>query len=167
VAYDKLVWLTTNASDCQVEIESADSGLSGRVQNDGSNNVVLDQTIWEEVAALETAWVSYTPTISASSGTITTSSGSGRYKQIGKTVYFQATATITTNGTGAGNLIITLPIAAQAANRFFGSGRDSTSGALCVWYNSSTTQAYVQTTAGVYPGADGRSISISGSYETS
>ena len=165
VAYQKLAWLTSSSSDCILEIEAGASGIGGRVQNDGTNNVVVDATLYSDIAALDGAWTAYTPTITATSGSFTSVAGSGRYKQIGKTVLFTARAAITTNGAAAGTLLITLPVTARAANSVFGSGRDSTTGTLCLWFNASTTNAYVLTTGAAYPGADGRSIDISGIYE--
>jgi len=61
------------------------------------------------------AWSTYTPTVSSQSGTITTSSASGRYQQIGKTVHFSIKVTITTAGTGSGNLVVSLPVNTQDA----------------------------------------------------
>lgn len=165
VAYQQIVWLPPASSGCVVQIDAAATGTVSRVQNDGTSNTVVDQTLYSDIAALDSSWTAYTPTISATSGAFTAVAGSGRYKQVGKTVFFTATATITTNGTAAGSLLISLPAAAKAANTTFGSGRDATAGGLCLWFNASTTNAYVQTTGGAYPGADGRSISISGSYE--
>ena len=156
-AYASIVWLTSLAFNNIVEIEQADTGSSVRVFNQGTNTFIADQPYME--------WQTYVPTISATSGTLTAATGTGRYKLIGRNVYFNATATITTNGTAAGTLLISLPVAAQAANSFFGSGRDATSGTLCLSFNASTTNAYVLTAVGVYPGADGRVITISGVYE--
>lgn len=59
---------------------------------------------------LAAAWSTSTPTISAQTGTITTSSASFRYQQVGKTVIFSTAIVITTAGTGIGNLIATLPV---------------------------------------------------------
>lgn len=56
-----------------------------------------------------TAWTAYTPTLTAGSGTLTTASATGRYKLLGKTLFIEAEATITTNGTGATSLILSLP----------------------------------------------------------
>jgi hypothetical protein len=67
-----------------------------------------------------TAWTTYTPTITSQTGTITTSSATGRYKQIGKTVFVEVDITVTTAGTGAGSLLATLPLTA-AANNYAGS----------------------------------------------
>jgi hypothetical protein len=58
------------------------------------------------------AWTSYTPTVTATSGSITTYSAAGWYSQSGKTVVAQARVTITTVGTAAGTMVVTLPITA-------------------------------------------------------
>jgi hypothetical protein len=54
-------------------------------------------------------WTSYTPTMTAQSGTFTTVSATGSYKQIGKTVFYTLEVTITTAGTAAGFIRATLP----------------------------------------------------------
>lgn len=60
-------------------------------------------------ADLTGAWTSYTPTFACSSGTPTTTTNVGRYKQIGKSIFFTADITITTVGTCAGTLFIGIP----------------------------------------------------------
>jgi hypothetical protein len=74
--------------------------------------------VWDNIVATNAtitnlnnvAWTAYTPVITAEAGTITTSSASGRYSTIGKSVFFSMVITITTSGTGTGNLMATLPI---------------------------------------------------------
>lgn len=70
------------------------------------NNVIGDERL------------SYTPATTAQTGTITTQSSSGRYQRHGKLVEFRARVTITTAGTGAGQLIIPLPVPARAGTTF-------------------------------------------------
>lgn len=79
-------------------------------------------------AALDnTAWTTYTPTISSTAGslasTLTTMSApaTGRYKQIGKTVICQINCgQVTVVGTASGNVIATAPVAAVAGQIFVG-----------------------------------------------
>jgi hypothetical protein len=59
------------------------------------------------------AWTSYTPTVTATIGTITSYTAVGLYSQSGKTVCFTAKVTISNAGSGQGTLVITLPITAQ------------------------------------------------------
>lgn len=61
----------------------------------------------------QTAYSTYTPTLSCFSGTLTTSSATGRSKTLGKTVFVQITITITTVGTCT-FIAATLPTAAAA-----------------------------------------------------
>src|SRR5262249_60440274 len=57
-----------------------------------------------------TAWSTWSPTVSAQFGTITSATvNSARYKQIGKTTFIQLDITINTNGTGSGHVFATLP----------------------------------------------------------
>jgi hypothetical protein len=68
---------------------------------------------WTTASGGFPAWTSYTPTVTASSGSITTYSAAGWYSQSGKTVVYQARVVISVVGTAAGTMIVTLPITAQ------------------------------------------------------
>src|SRR6187551_965140 len=68
------------------------------------------------------AWSTYTPTITAGTGTFTTVSGAGRYKKIGRVVHLFILVTITTNGTAASWVQATLPVNANNAG-YMGCGR--------------------------------------------
>jgi hypothetical protein len=70
-----------------------------------------------------TAWTPYTPTVTAGSGTFTAVSASGRYKQLGKTIFLSLSITVTTNGTAGGNVIVSLP--ATNKGLFAGQGREN------------------------------------------
>jgi hypothetical protein len=113
------------------------------------------------------AWSAYTPTISAQTGTFTTTTTAGRYKQQGKTVCFSAQANITTNGTAAGYVILGLPVAAkQTTNPGYAfSGIRSGLVGLAGIIDTTTTIDVVDASAGAYPGANGRSLYITGCYE--
>lgn len=71
------------------------------------------------------AWTSYTPTITSTTGTITTSSGEGYYTRVGKmcAVYFRAN--VITIGTGAGYLRVTLPFTSRGVIEQIGVGRET------------------------------------------
>src|SRR5690349_7449505 len=66
------------------------------------------------VSGIAAAWTTYTPTVTASVGTYTTVAGAGHYVKMGKIVFLQLVITITTNGTAAGQAIVTLPFTASA-----------------------------------------------------
>lgn len=82
----------------------------------------------------QSSWTSYTPTVGSGSGSFTTVSATGRYKQIGKTVFVMVNITITNAGTAAGYISATLPFTA-ASNAYTGSAFEtvtSKSGAALV-----------------------------------
>lgn len=114
----------------------------------------------------DSAWTTFSPTITAGTGTFTTVSGAGRYKQIGKTVFIQIVITITTNGTAATTVLVSSALPVAASQDFLLPGRakvisgkmiqgiKSGSGILIVNYDNS------------YPGGDGETLVLSGLYET-
>lgn len=114
-----------------------------------------------------TAWTAYTPSTGCGSGTLTTVTPAGRYKQIGKSVFFSASLVITTNGSCAGFIILGLPVTAvtNAGVSQIVVGEDSTALSLnCgIASASSTTNCFKYD--GTYPGATGRNLFISGTYE--
>jgi hypothetical protein len=68
----------------------------------------------------------WTPTVTASSGTFTTVSASGSYHKVGDSVYlYEIEVVITTAGTAAGSIVVTLPFT-QSTNSM-GYGADVTS----------------------------------------
>jgi hypothetical protein len=70
-------------------------------------------------------WTSYTPTVTAGSGSLTTASGLGWYLRIGKLCVLQLQAIITTNGTGATSIACTLPFTVGGSStNYVGSFRE-------------------------------------------
>jgi hypothetical protein len=61
------------------------------------------------------AWTTYTPGVTCGTGSITTDTITGRWKSLGKTIYFQININISTLGTCLGNLTLTLPAVPQAS----------------------------------------------------
>jgi len=80
------------------------------------------------------AWTTYTPTLTSSSGTATTTSVTGRYIRIGKMCVVENDIYITNKGTAAGNMMVTLPFTARA-NAYVGSAMEnSVIGVVCRCY---------------------------------
>lgn len=103
-----------------------------------------------------------TPTVTSSTGTLTTVSATLNYTSYGDRVAFDALITLTTNGTGGGYLILPLPVTPAASQA--GSGRIPTLAlTLDVGINVNGT-ALIRLYDGTYPGADGRTYQISGVY---
>ncbi|WP_447361700.1 hypothetical protein ACSC95_19150 [Burkholderia vietnamiensis] len=80
-----------------------------------STNTTLIATTAMVQSVLPAGFVSYTPTISASSGSYTSASATGGYMRLGKLVCLQATASITTVGTGT-TTVLSLPVTAASTN---------------------------------------------------
>ena len=112
------------------------------------------------------AWKSYVSTLGVSSGALTTAGVTMRYKQIGKTVIVQATITITTNGTGAGFLTLTLPKVANAT--FIGTGREvaSTGKSVTATLPSGTSTLNINYYDNTYPGGNGTQVNVQITYES-
>ncbi len=123
----------------------------------------------KDVSAMsDNAWISYTPTISATSGTITTSSANMSYIRRGNVIYFKSQILITTNGTGAGALQMTVPIAQVGSYGTISTGlqRVPTGYTVYGWLDGGgTTTMSIKFYNDVYPGANGAVIEVTGLYE--
>lgn len=115
------------------------------------------------------AWTSYTPVVSAQTGTITTATASGAYRQIGKTVFFRLQITVTNNGTGATSVVATLPAAALPIGNIFAFvGRaNAISGKLLIAAVGGVgfTNVFMTNYDATYPAVNGEQLIVSGSYE--
>lgn len=114
-----------------------------------------------------TAWAAYTPSLSAGSGTFTSATAAGRWKQIGKTVFGDLTVVITTNGSAASFVVVGLPVAAGASTYGIGVGRQIASGGrmiTCTITPGATTVNVVQYDNS-YPGSTGETLVVSFVYE--
>lgn len=107
-----------------------------------------------------TAWTTYTPTVTSSGGTLT---ATGAYKQIGKTLFFHIVVTVTTAGTS--NFVVTLPVTPINGIDMAAVARNATTGISGAGRIRDTTNMTVTRFDGVYFGANGDLISITGVYE--
>lgn len=111
-------------------------------------------------------WIDFNPTITAATGTITTiATYAGFYRVVNKSCEVYLSIDITTNGTGAGYVNATLPYTIRTGISHFNlSGReDGISGDLL--NGDVVAQAVrIRTYDNQYPGVDGASIVMSGSY---
>jgi hypothetical protein len=102
------------------------------------------------------AWTSYTPTVTATSGTFTTVSASGKYIRVGKLCVTQFRVTITNNGTAAGQVLVTAPFTSNNSfnTAFVGAGRETNAVGFTVTpriINNDST-FYITKIDGTYPG---------------
>jgi hypothetical protein len=117
---------------------------------------------------LQSAWTPYTPTVSASVGTFTTVSASGRYVPIGKIVLIRMRVTITTNGTAASSVSASLPFgAADSFDQVLYGRENAVSGKMLAGrIISSTSNVLIVNYDASYPGANGALLDVQGIYET-
>jgi hypothetical protein len=109
-------------------------------------------------------WV---PSISSGSGTITSSTvNSARYYELEKHVYFSVDITITNNGTGATNVLISLPFTASV-NPASVAGREVAVAGFMLSGHISASSANINVAKvdGTYPGGTGNKLVLSGWYE--
>jgi len=99
--------------------------LVGTTDSQTLTNKTLTSSTLNGASIDNNAWSTYTPTVTSGSGTFTTVSATGRFKQIGKTVHLQVVVTITTAGTAASTLIATLPVNALASTPATGAARET------------------------------------------
>jgi hypothetical protein len=103
-------------------------------------------------------WQPWSPTVTFSTGSTTTTVASANYCQIENLVFWQAVITWAAVGTASGLLQITTPVTAATSTAHTGSGLDGGPSLDSVWvYLSSATQL----AARFY---DGSSITSKGSY---
>lgn len=118
----------------------------------------------------DTGWSTYTPTVTSTTGTITTVTNVGStYKIIGKTCIVRPSFQITNNGTGAGAINVSLPVASATTNstntQTAGVGANYTSGAVVTFLLTSSTNARMFKYDASYPAVTGDSFALSIVYE--
>lgn len=123
------------------------------------NGVTLDNT----------AWTTYTPTSAfGTPGTSVMGTAIGRWKQIGKTVFFSADCTVTTVGTGTGNWNVGLPTATQAGIVVGASGKEVATLGVMLGVKGATTLSVDVTkydNTSIALGGNGSRIIFLGTYE--
>jgi len=123
----------------------------------------------KDVSAMsDNPWIQYTPTLSATSGTLTTATANMYYIRRGVVVYFKAQIIITTNGSASGALLMTVPIAQVGSFGTISTGLQRTPTGYTVygWLDGGgTTTMSIKFYNDVYPGANGAVIEVTGLYE--
>lgn len=113
----------------------------------------------------EKAWTQYTPVATAVAGAITAYTATGWYEKRGNLCHVFVDAIITTNGTAASGINITLPLPQAAGkNPYFVGVEDTVSGVMIrgrVVGSLLTVLKYDNT----HPGADGARLRLNGVYE--
>lgn len=117
------------------------------------------------------AWTAFSPTITSYTGTLTTATASGNYKRVGKICVARYQWLVTTNGTGATRIVLTLPFTAKTMtgnDGQVGVGReDQVGGKMNVAFqdSGSNTVLYVRTYDNLYPAGTGYGGQVQFIYE--
>lgn len=108
---------TKKATIDQILTPAAGKGInfSANTGNPGATKELLD---WYEEGT-------YTPTVAATTGSITSYTATAFYTRIGRQVTLTSFVTITNAGTGAATLTISLPFTASGSIAFSGTGREN------------------------------------------
>lgn len=112
------------------------------------------------------SWTVYTPLLTASAGTPASASVTGRYKQIGKTIFLENNVQIATIGSASGAVRVTLPFTAAAfvySGVSFEFGITAKSGG--VFINSGSTFLETKDATGSTFWVNGYTLAISTTYE--
>jgi len=120
-----------------------------------------------QIDQMPSDWIAWTPTITSGTGTLTTVTlSTANYQTCGKTVNFQLLFTITTNGTGATDIRVTLPLAVFSSG--VACGRSSLTGSMLQGQiiASGLNQVRLFNYNNTYPGADGAQLIVSGTYQS-
>lgn len=121
---------------------------------------------YDDTAMYPGKWTAYTPVVTPGTGTLTAYTATGRYMRVPGGVHFSVIITITTNGTAASFLTVTLPMQAGPSITGVAHGWENSTGFMVTGQISTnaTTMGVVRT-AGGYPGANGYTLNLSGFYE--
>jgi hypothetical protein len=112
------------------------------------------------------SWTATSPTVTASSGTFTSVTGNLRYKTNNKTTFFNLIVTITTNGTAAGGITVTMPFSALAESVISGRETQSTGLACTGTMTASSNILTILRYDNLYAGGTGYRITLNGVLET-
>lgn len=143
-------------------------GATGADKGEGTVNATGPYYINGAVVADNSAWTGYTPTLSCASGTLTTATASGRSKTLGKVTFIETQINITTNGTCAGIINVTLPNSAQS-NAVLAGRESTTTGKMLQGFidvSQSVSGFQLLNYDNTYPGGNGFALTVSGSYES-
>jgi hypothetical protein len=164
-------WLRVSSGLLEV-INSAYSAViviiddSGDVTFTGATTTT-DLILPNSSASLVGAWTAFTPTVTSLTGTLTTVSAVGQYKQIGKSVFININITITTNGTGATLIKCTLPFTTEINTcNISGSEIAVTGKSIKGTAYGTDNFMYITNYDNSYPGADGAVLNLTGVYQT-
>lgn len=150
---------------------AAGTNLGTAVVGTNTDQLAKSSMIQAEIAN-KRAWTAYTPTITAQTGTYTTTVATGQYMVAFGICHFQVRIALTTVGTGV-NPVFTLPFAVQSGINVGMPLGDAYEGALSgkaglARVNTGLATGLATGSAGssdpIHPGGNGSVVLVSGSY---
>lgn len=144
---------------------NAPTTLVGRDTSDTLTNKTFDSTStgYRLANLTDSAWTAYTPTITAGSGTFTTVSATGKYKDVGKIRFVEIVVSITSAGTAAGYVRATHP--ATTNNNAVVNGVEVSSNLALTGRNPTNAGVDIYKYDGTYRGSTGDTLLIHYFYE--
>jgi len=128
------------------------NGRNGDIWLNTTSNALKVKDSVGITETINLGFINYTPTISASTGTITSYTSAATYVQIGKFVSVSFSFTITNNGTGAGAINMNVPL--TPAQYAIGATRENavvgTEGQILVYPSSTAATLFFYNNT--YPG---------------
>lgn len=156
----------TRATLTYVQGNIAKGWGAGAAFDNGSPSTVFRDNTTDDAPTANGAWTAYTPTLSCPSGSLTNASATGRFFIAqGGAVHVQIAINITTNGTCAGyGLVASLPRQiGQAGGKLL--GRGGSTGVVSGDLSPFDSSVAIQRLPGQdYPGENGTTLTVSGSY---
>lgn len=156
-------------STTQIVITSSASNTTVGINNYKTNGAVVTSGAVTDSGTATTFLYAqsngtWTPVVTAGSGSITSYTASGTFVKTGKFVQWESTITISDNGTGATDLSMTLPSSTSALAG--GYGKETTvSGAMCQGFQYAIgATMHITKYDNSYPGGTGAVILLAGSY---
>jgi hypothetical protein len=152
-------WADATARGAQAGMITGDEGY----QVDVGITYRYNGSAWK---SWESDWITYTPTLTTSGGTLGSASGTGRYKYVAGAILLKLTATVTTVGTASGSVLATLPVTAATSGGAISGKETVTSGkALTGEISGSATTVRIVDYSNTTMIAAGANAVLTGMYE--
>ena len=114
---------------------------------------------------MEEPWQTFNSVIGATTGTITTvGAKSFTYRRSNGNLFWDADVIVTTIGSAAGALSMTLPFAVPSGSQYIGAGRENQTTGNMLQVTAIGSTAFVNTYNNLFPGGNGMRLIMSGHY---
>lgn len=118
-----------------------------------------------QLQTINRPWTPWTPVVTANAGTIVYTS-TGRFEQIGKTVFFNMGISLSSGGAGSGAILSTYPVLATLNSINVTAGRETgVTGKMLQGITAGANLLAIFNYDNSYPGGNGFQLDLSGVYE--